>query len=369
MRILKKLFGTRGFVTALGVALIVALAVVAYLVVFDPMKKTIAYCAILPDSIGLYPGNNVTVRGVPVGSVTAVVPENGGVRVAFDLDADRVLHGDVVATTVSATLVADRELEVLGDPAADRAWDPHTCVTKTFTPKSITETLQAFSNLANELTGEGNPTDQNHVRDSIEAFQQATSGTGTRLNQLIHDLGAALRRPDAAIGHLGNLIDAFAALAQSAALNWPDIKTMLLQAAPGITLVNDVWGYTVQIIDSLLAIFPMFNDIARKYGRDILAGLDEIVPYLRLLSADLATLQKIIEMIPAIVEAFQQSIDPQTGAVELSYAAPKVALQPDIAEQVCTAVNAATPGRCRNPAGGLASVDLAPLIFGLAGAR
>ncbi|MGW4846810.1 MlaD family protein [Nocardia brasiliensis] len=354
--------------TGLAVALIAAVAAGAYLVVFDPMKKTVAYCAILPDSIGLYPGNNVTVRGVPVGSVSTVEPENGSVRVVFDLDVDRALRGDVVATTVSATLLADRDLEVLGDPAADKAWDPGACITKTFTPKSITETLRAFSDLANQLTGQGDPADRNHIRDSIQAFQQATAGTGPQLNKLIHDLGAALSRPDAAIGHLGNLIDAFAALAQSAAANWPDIKTMLLQAAPGITLVNDVWGYTVQIIDSLLAIFPMFNDIARKYGRDILNGLDELVPYLRLLSADLATLQQIVDMIPAIVEAFRQSVDPETGRVELTYAAPKVALPPEVADQVCTAVNAATPGRCRNASGGLASVDLAPLIFGMAGA-
>ncbi|MEV6773751.1 MlaD family protein [Nocardia sp. NPDC051030] len=365
----ERVLGSQGFVTAIGVALISIVAVVAYLVAFDPLKKTVAYCAVMPDAVGLYTGNQVTMLGIPVGTVRAVRPQGGGVRVEFDIDAARKLHGDVVATTVSDTLVADRQLEVLGDSKSQTDWNPGNCITKTFTPKSITQTLQAFTGLADQLTGNGNPADATRVKDAVAAFQAATSGSGQKLNQLIQDLGTALRQPDAAIGHMGALIDSFSSIVGSISINWDDIKSTLLQTGPGITLVNEIWGTTVQLLDSLLVVFPMLNDISRKYGRDILNGLDELMPYMKLLSANLSTLQKVIDMIPAISDAFRNAIDPETGKARLTYAAPKVQLPQENAEQICAAVNTVMPGRCRTAANGLANADLVPLVLGLAGAR
>ncbi|MFE3189811.1 MlaD family protein [Nocardia sp. NPDC059240] len=366
---MRRLFASQGFVTAAGVALAILVAVAGYLLTFDPMKKTIAYCAIMPDSIGLYPGNHVTMLGLPVGSVTGVTPENGTVRVRFTVDAAHPLHGAVSATTVSDTLVADRDLEVLGDNASPDRWPESTCITKTFTPKSITQTLEAFSTLAGRLNGDGDPGQANRLRDGVRALDQATSGTGPQLNQLIKDLGTALDHPDAAISHLGAALDAFAALASSVALNWDDIKVALTQANEGIGFINSVWGKTVDIVDSLLVIMPWFNTIAHKYGRSILNGLDAAVPKLQLLSAGIASLRQLLEMIPAVVSAFGQFVDPATGQVKVGYAPPRVQLPAETAGQVCAAVEALLPGHCRTADNGLASVDLVPLVLRAAGAR
>ncbi|MEC3919349.1 MlaD family protein [Nocardia sp. CDC160] len=366
---MKRLLASQGFVTTAGVALAVLVAVAGYLLAFDPMKKTLSYCAIMPDSIGLYPGNHVTMLGIPVGSVGSVTPENGAVRVDFTIDAVHPLHGAVTATTVSDTLVADRDLEVLGDNTSPDRWPESTCVTKTFTPKSLTQTLDAFSKLADQLNGDGDPAQQNRLREGVSALEQATSGTGPKLNELIKELGAALNHPDTAIGHLGASLDAFASLASSVALNWNDIKVALTQANEGLGFVNAVWGKTIEIVDSLLVILPWFNTISHKYGRSILNGLDAAVPKLKLLSAGIASLQQLLGMIPAVVTAFEQFIDPKTGQVKVGYAPPRVALPPESADQVCAAVNALLPGKCRTGENGLASVDLVPLVLRSAGAR
>ncbi|NNH72743.1 MCE family protein [Nocardia uniformis] len=366
---MKRFLGSQGFVTLAGVTLVAVLAIVGYLFAFDPMRKTLAYCAIMPDGVGLYAGNHVTTLGIPVGTITSVRPEKDSVRVTFTVDADHPLRGDVIATTVSDTLVADRTLSVLGDDDSPARWNQDTCLTKTFTPKSITETLEAFSGLADQLTDHGDPAERQRIRDSLRTFRDATTGEGGQMNRLVLDLGTALRQPDAAIGHIGGLVDSFAALVGSISANWGDIKTALVQAAPGIAFINDIWQRVVQLVDSLLVILPWFNDIARRYGRPILEGIDELTPSLRMLSANVGTLQQIIDMVPSLVTAFGQSIDPQTGHARLTYTPPTVALPQDTADQVCAAVNATMPGRCRTAANGMADVDLAPLVLGLAGAR
>lgn len=366
---MKRFLGSQGFITLVGVAAIAIVAVAAYLIAFDPLKKTVGYCAIMPDSIGLYPGNDVTMLGLSVGTVNSVHPEGASVRVSFDIDADHPLYGEVTATTVSDTILADRDLEVLGDNKSRIPWDRGTCITKTFTPKSISQTLEAFSALADELTGHGDPAEKERLRNGVRAFDQSTEGTGPRLNQLIKDLGTALRQPDAAIGHIGDLIDAFGSIAESIAVNWGDIKIALTQAPEGFAFVNSMWNRTVQIVDALLVILPWFNTIAHKYGRPILRGLDALVPKLTLISANIGTLQQLLGMIPAVVTAFEQFIDPETGAAKVTYAAPKVALPQENADQICGVVNAVLPGRCASSADGMVNVDLMPLVLGLAGGQ
>ncbi|MFI7002222.1 MlaD family protein [Nocardia sp. NPDC050175] len=366
---MKRLLAAPGFVTVVGALLLAVVAVTGYVIAFDPAKKMLSYCALMPDAVGLYTGNQVTTLGIPVGKVTAIRPEGTAVRVDFEVAADHPLRGQPTATTLSDSLVADRTLAVFGEPTAPAEWDRSRCLTKTFTPKSISQTLEGFSQLAAQLGGGNNPADQTRIRDGVNALQAATADTGPRLNTLIKDLAGALRQPDAAIGNIGHLIDAFASIAGSISTNWDDIATVLVRANTGIAFVNDIWSRVVQIVDSLLVLLPWLNRLARDYGRPLLGALDGAVPGLRLLAANVGSLQQVVNMIPAIVQAFQQSIDPATGWPRITYAAPKVALPQEQADQVCAAINAVSPGRCGSAANGLSAVDVVPMILGSVGAR
>ncbi|WP_024806357.1 MlaD family protein [Nocardia sp. BMG51109] len=366
---MKRVLASPGVVTVLMTGLVTLVVAVSYVVALDPLKKTIAYCALMPDAIGLYSGNHVTMRGIRIGTVGEVRPGNGAVRVEFTVDAERPLRGDVMATTVADTIIADRDLEVLSDPAATTDWNRGTCITETFTPKSITETLRAFSTLADELNGAGATPDRNRIADAVEQFHRATEGTGPRLNQVFKDLGTALQQPDAAIGHIGALIDAFASLVSSISGNWGDIKTALVLAEPGVNMMNDLWQESIEMIDSLRVVVPMLNDISRKYGRQVLNGLDQLMPSTQATSANIATTQQMVDMVPAVVQAFRRSLDPETGQVRVEYAPPVVALAPPQVDQVCAAIAAVLPGGCRGAHDGLVNVDLVTLVLGAAGAR
>lgn len=321
--------------SVLGVAAAIAVAVVAYLVVFQPGKKMNTYCAVMPDSIGLYTGNHVTMRGISVGTVKTIEPQGLAMRVEFAVDAAHPLRGDVSATTVSDTLVADRNLAVLNGTDSEVEWDPQECVTHTLTPKSMSETLRAIEKLTGELGGNGGPAEQNRILGGIAALDDATSGTGPRINELITKLGSALQSPDAAIGHVGELITALSSLSASVSTNWGEIKDFLPRLDDLFTQVNtDVWVPVVGIIDSLRVILPWLNGVTRQFGGPILGGLDATVPYVRFLGANVGTLQDVIGLIPPIVTAFSQSVDPSTGKPALAYASPKVALTQQDAPQV-----------------------------------
>jgi virulence factor Mce-like protein len=55
---------------------------------FNPARSTMAIRIMLPESGGLLPNQDVTVRGIPVGRVTSVQPSGNGVMAVVDIKSD-----------------------------------------------------------------------------------------------------------------------------------------------------------------------------------------------------------------------------------------------------------------------------------------
>ncbi|MCX4092053.1 MlaD family protein [Nocardia sp. alder85J] len=360
---LHRMLGSRAFMSIVGAVALVALVVVGYLVIFQPVKRTESYCAIMPDSIGLYVGNQVTMRGIPVGSVTSIAPQNGAVKVEFAVAADKPVYADAGATTLSDSVVASRQLAVVTGGQTTGRWNRGQCLTKTLTPKSITETLTALAQLSAQLDGP----DQDHpdaLARGLSALNDATSGTGPQINAIVQKLSGALSSPDADIAHLAGIFDAFASVAQQVERHWGDLTTMLTRLAPVLDqAAADLLAPGAQIMDGLRQVLPMLNDLTTAFGDPIMKALDDTVPLVKFLRADVGSLAQIITMTPVLAQAFRSA-----GASGIGYAPPRVAVPQANADQVCAVVNALAPGRC-DAADGLAKVDLVPLVLATAGAR
>src|SRR4051794_37270812 len=91
------------------VAVGLLVAVVVPMLIPSHKKTAVAY---FPVAMHLYPGSDVDVLGVKVGTVTSVTPQGDRVRVEISYDGDRKLPADAVATVDEPTLVADRVIEL-----------------------------------------------------------------------------------------------------------------------------------------------------------------------------------------------------------------------------------------------------------------
>ena len=363
------LFRSRRFLTAATIVTVVA-AVVVGLKVFDPTPDMRGYCALMPDSIGLFEGSAVSIMGVNIGSVTSIAPQGASSRVDFDIPADRKLPTDVGATTVADSLIADRRLAVIGNEPAGSGWDSSNCIDKTVTPKSLTQTFTALAQLADELNGQGDPESDNQIADGIAALNNSTSGTSEQINRIVHQLGAALDSPDAAIADIGDLIDTLAELAHSARNGWGDVRLMVtrlteeFEAATRLAIPP-----IVEIMDALHDVLPAANDLTRMFGTPLLNSLDAHQDLPRLITAGVADLSDIVAMLPAISSAFTSSLDPETHRVSLTYAPPRVAIPEQNAAQVCAALDTLARRGCPDESGGLVDIPLERLLFDAVGAR
>ncbi|WP_280329482.1 MlaD family protein [Nocardia wallacei] len=366
---LAKILGSRGLMSA-AVVIVLVVAAATALQLSRSGPGTRAYCAEMPDSIGLYEGSAVTVMGVQVGEVTDIRPDGGRTRVGFTVRSDRKLPPDVGAVTVSENLIADRNLALIGAEPAGPGWDPGTCITRSLTPKSLSETFDALAGLADKLNGAGNPAQHNAFGAGLDAVDRATAGTGDEINAVIQQLGEALAAPDAAIGHIGQLLDALSELAHRANGGWAQVKDTVIRLPQAFHDINTLaFPPVVEIVAALADVLPQLNDVFMMFGTPAVRALDATPGLPRLLAAGVGSLTELIRMAPAIATGFAGAVDPVSGRLTLGYAPPKLALPHQDADRVCTAVQAVTGQRCAAAENGTVAVPALPLLLAGVSAR
>ncbi|MFD5177998.1 MlaD family protein [Nocardia sp. NPDC058379] len=359
----KSILGSRGLMSA-AVVVVVVLAGALGLRLSTPNPPMRAYCADMPDSIGLYEGSAVTVLGVPVGRVTGISVVGASARVEFTVRADRRLPLEVGAVTVSDTLIADRRLALIGDEPAGPGLSPGTCITKTLTPKSLSQTFDALAGLADQLDGAGDPAQRTAVGAGLDALDRATAGTGDQINDMILALSRALSAPDAAIGHIGELLDALSALAQRARHGWAQVETTVSGLPQTFDdIVTIAFPPIIQIVATLAELLPQLNDVVMMFGSPALRAVDSVPELSRMIAAGVSSLADVIAKTPVLATGFAGAIDPVSGQLTIGYAPPKLALAQLDSARICAAVQAVTGQVCATSADGTVTIPALPVLL------
>lgn len=147
----------------------------------------------LTGAVGVYPGSDVRVLGVKVGTVTAVTPQGRTVRVELSYDADRKVPAGARAVVVAPSLVSDRYVQLTpvyrgGPVLADGADIP---VERTASPVELDAIYRSLDNLAVALGPQGANRDGALSR-LLDVGAENLNGNGARINQGIGDLDRAV---------------------------------------------------------------------------------------------------------------------------------------------------------------------------------
>ncbi|WP_232541592.1 MlaD family protein [Nocardia bovistercoris] len=367
---LTRILGSRGLMSAAVIVVFALVAVIGFTLA-RPEPDTRTYCADMPDSIGLYKGSAVTVLGIEVGKVTEIAPEGSSARVRFTVREDRALPLDVGAVTVSDTIIADRELELVGaEPADGPGWDPAQCITKTLTPLSFSRTFNALAQLTDQINGAQDPAQRDALGSGLESLDKATAGSGAQLNALIEQLGRALASPNAAIGHVGALIDAIAELAHRARGGWGKVETIVTELPQTFyDIVTIAFPPIVKLVGDLSDVLPQLNDVVTMLGTPAVRAVGSIENLPQLLAAGVGSLTELLGRTPAIAGGFASAVDPATGKATVAYAPPALAVPEQQASQVCAALQTITGQPCPAAAGGAVAVPALPVLLGAVSAR
>lgn len=165
----------------------------AAVLAFWPSTPDRTVTAYFTRAVGLYPGSDVRVLGVPVGTVTAVRPAGSQVRVTLSVRGDVKVPADAKAAVMSPSLVSDRYVQLLpawtsGPILRDGAEIP---LERTAVPVELDRITESLNDLTKALGPQGANRDGSLSR-LLATSADNLDGQGQKFNDAIREFSLAI---------------------------------------------------------------------------------------------------------------------------------------------------------------------------------
>ncbi|MEJ3653887.1 MCE family protein [Actinomycetes bacterium KLBMP 9759] len=171
------------------IAVVALLVATGLYLLLRPAGRTVT--AYFTSASAVFEDNGVRMLGVPVGRITAVVPEGTRVRVDMQIDdPDIVLPADVRAVVISPSLVTGRYIQLTpmytgGPQLADAGVIP---LERTAVPLGVDDLARTASELSKALGPQG-ANAEGAISDVLNVGAENLAGNGQAVNDSIRNLG------------------------------------------------------------------------------------------------------------------------------------------------------------------------------------
>jgi len=312
------------------------------------------YCAILPDSVGLFLGNPVTQMGYKIGTIDTITPGPQSVRVDFTVKEQRKLPSDVKAVVRSPSILADRALELVGNYETGAAMGPGQCVPlrRAVTPKSLSEIIGSANTFINGI----NPETSSNIGDVVKQLDQATHGNGAGVNQILTASSRLLDSPDGAISDMSSIVTNLGTLTDTLVKLRGPMKEILNDAATtSPDLVDAIHGARM-MAEPLPAVITALSDLEAHAGDEIQLTLDTVSDVVRIMSPHAEGLASLLDPMPSWINGAVNHFNNRSFI--MSFRPPLYRVRSPNGPYVCAVMNASMPGSCANVAGQPYGVDI-----------
>ena len=304
------------FTAALAVVLAALLIVGAALVIRQTLLRPKTITAYFTAATAVYPGDDVRVAGVKVGSIAAIEPAGTQAKMTLDVDRDVPIPADAKAVIVAQNLVAARYVQLApayldsGPTMADGAVIP---VEHTAVPVEWDEVKAQLMRLATDL-GPTSQVSTTSVARFIDSAADALGGNGDKLRQTLAQLSGVGR---ILADGSGNIVDIIKNL-QTYVTALRDSNTQIVQFGDRLATLTSVVDDSRANLDSAL------SDLSTAVGdvqRFIAGSRDQTAEQIQRLANVTQTivdhrldLENVLHAAPNAFANFYNIYNPDTGS-------------------------------------------------------
>jgi len=265
---------------------------------------------------GIYAGDAVTVRGVPVGEVTDVTPDAEQVKVEFELDADVKIPDDVNAVVVAESVVSVRSIAlgpVPGDgaPLKNNAVIP---VSRTAVPIEWDQIKDQLVDLSTAL-GPNGANKRGATGALVSASADFLNGQGASLNSTIRDVSEAMSTLSDNGGALFSTVrnmQVFISALKGSDVQMRYFNQRLATVADSLAQDRDV---LVGALGGLNRAFKEVDNFLRANRNITVSTLKELRSTTSLLSENRQQIADLLQVAPTGLSNFYAILDPRGGSV------------------------------------------------------
>ncbi|RZQ65816.1 MCE family protein [Amycolatopsis suaedae] len=269
-------------------------------------------------AVGLYPGSDVRVLGVAVGTVDAVEPEGQRVRVTMSLDPGVAVPADAGALVVTPSLVSDRYVQLApvyetGPRLAGGAVIPES---RTVVPVELDQLFTSLEKLTVALGPDGANRD-GALSELLDSGAQVLGGTGRDLNRTIAELGKATRTLSGSEEDLFSTVDSLQRFTGMLAAYDQQVRTFdnLLGTVTRF-LADDRDDFAAALSELAGALGTISGFINDNRAR-IKSNVDKLAGTTTLLAQQRESLAEALDRAPGALTGLLGAYDPERGTVDV----------------------------------------------------
>lgn len=306
----------RRLARTLSIALCATIMAAAAFLTHQHLMRPKTITALFTSATGIYPGDEVRVSGVKVGSINAMRAEGTQVALVMTLARDVPLPADARAVIVAQNLISARYVQLVAPPASkapilgDGAAIPlaHTAV-----PVEWDAVKAQLTRLATAL-GPSSGVSDTSVSRFIDSAASAMNGNGAKLRETIAQLSGAGRilangsgDLPAIIGNLATFVDALR-----------DSNTQIVQFENRLATLSSVVDASRSNLDAALTNLSQAVNDVQTFIAETRDKTSEQVQRLTAVTQNLVDhqrdLEQVLHVAPNALANTYNMMDPQLGS-------------------------------------------------------
>jgi phospholipid/cholesterol/gamma-HCH transport system substrate-binding protein len=305
-------------------AVIAAIAAVAFVLAAGTIGAVRAfsgpgphtYTAYFSEAVGVYPGSDVDVLGVKVGTIDSVRPEGTRVKVVMSVDSSVPVPAAADAVVIVPSVIADRYIQ-LSPPYTGGAVLPSGGVipeNRTATPVEIDQIYSSVAKLAAEL-GPNGVNKTGALNNVLNTGAANLKGNGASLGTMIRELSQLYQTLRNSQGNFFGTIDNLQQFSNMLAKNDGQVRTVqnqLAQVSGFLAADRSSLGGALNELATALAQVRGFIDGNRA---GLKANISKLRQLTQLLVNQRASLAEALDNEPLGADNFLNDYDPATGTL------------------------------------------------------
>ncbi|KAA9151160.1 MCE family protein [Amycolatopsis acidicola] len=291
---------------------IVVVIVVAGLLVagglwyFRP-KPTLAFSADFTQADGVYPGNKVTILGVPVGTVTAVEPRGATVRVSMALPADTKIPDNAQAWIAAPSVISEKNVELTpayrgGGLLAGGAVIP---AERTHSPLSWDSLMSSVDTLLTALGSDGGATGK-----VLHAGATLLDGNGAKVRDALRNISQASGVLTSNGDDTTKLLSSLQQLVQLITDNKSTVDSVTTSVTQAAQLFAGQRDQIADTIDRLSGLLTQVSDLVDRHGAPLTADLQQLSQLSSTILAHQQALTEVLDTAPLAFGNFDRAVTP-----------------------------------------------------------
>lgn len=272
--------------------------------------------AVFPEAIGLYPGANVAVLGVPIGTVDAVHPSGTDVHVLMHIDPDVSIPAGAQAAIIEPSFVSGRYVQLTpaytgGPKMADDATIP---ADRTAVPVEVDQLYNSLTKLSNAL-GPNGANKHGALSDLLNTGAKNLKGNGKAFGTMINKLGKATRTLSGSKSDMFGTIDNLSSFTKMLRTNDHDVRKAEKQLATVSGFLSADRHDLAKAVHNLGIALGKVQTFVHDNRKHIKSNVHKLASITHILVKERKSLAEALDVVPLALDNVLNTYDPSTGSL------------------------------------------------------